>query len=448
MSPATRHGLGEPTRRAYAQEAAFPQFSDLRESGWRKLARACHRGDMLGIRGDRLFDGVADHYLADPVVLVDQGAIVAVERLDNARRAVEVVDLGDVTLLPGLIDSHSHLVLDASDDPVGHITTSDDEVVLEHCRSAARAALQAGITTVRDLGDRGYLTLTLREELKADPSTGPELLVAGPPITPTGGHCWFLGGEADGVEGVRQAVRDHGARGVDLIKVMVTGGEITPGSVPYLSQYGPDELRAIAEEAHAHGLRVTGHAHGAQGVADAVAAGFDGIEHATFMTADGVRHDPDLFNDMAARRIFVSLPVASAAVQPSPPPGSSVAKRFTAILAGLQTMRAAGVAITVSSDAGIAETKPHDVLPHGVAQIARIGFSNADALRSVTSVAAESCGLGSRKGRIAPGYDADLLAVRGDPLTDPSDLRNVAAVFRAGEPIRRPALRERPLAYG
>jgi imidazolonepropionase-like amidohydrolase len=310
--------------------------------------------------------------------------------------------------------------------------------VLEHCRAAAKAALRAGITTVRDLGDRGYLTLKLREELKADPSTGPELLVAGPPITPSGGHCWFLGGEADGIDGVRQAVRDHAARGVDLIKVMVTGGEITPGSVPYLSQYGPDELRAIAEEAHALGLRVTGHAHGAQGVADAVAAGFDGIEHATFMTAKGVHQDPDLFNVMAARRVFVSVPVASTAAQPSPPPGSSVAKRFKAILAGLQTMRAAGVAITVSSDAGIAATKPHEVLPHGVAQIARNGFNTAEALRAVTSVAAESCGLGNRKGRIAQGYDADLLAVRGDPLTDPTDLRNVAAVFRAGKPIRRP----------
>ena len=401
-------------------------------------ARACHPGGMFGIRGDRLFDGVADHYLAHAVVLVDQGAIVAVETLADARRGVEVVDLGDVTLLPGLIDSHSHLVLDANNDPVGHITNSEDDDVLEHCRAAAKAALRAGITTVRDLGDRGYLTLKLREELKADPSTGPELLVAGPPITPSGGHCWFLGGEADGIDGIRQAVRDHAARGVDLIKVMVTGGEITPGSVPYLSQYGPDELRAIAEEAHALGLRVTGHAHGAQGVADAVAAGFDGIEHATFMTAKGVHQDPDLFNVMAARRVFVSVPVASTAAQPSPPPGSSVAKRFKAILAGLQTMRAAGVAITVSSDAGIAATKPHEVLPHGVAQIARNGFNTAEALRAVTSVAAESCGLGNRKGRIAQGYDADLLAVRGDPLTDPTDLRNVAAVFRAGKPIRRP----------
>ena len=135
------------------------------------------------------------------------------------------------------------------------------------------------------------------------------------PITPSGGHCWFLGGEADGVEAVRRS-RDHGARGVDLIKVMVTGGEISPGGVPYLSQYRPEELCAIAEEAHGLGLRVSGHAHGAPGIADAVAAGFDGIEPAALMTAVGVHRDLDLFNVMAARRVFVSVPVASTAAQP------------------------------------------------------------------------------------------------------------------------------------
>jgi imidazolonepropionase-like amidohydrolase len=272
---------------------------------------------MLAIRAGRLFDGIADHCLAHAVVLVDRGAIVAVDTLAAVPQDAQVVDLGDVTLIPGLIDSHSHLVFDASDDPVGDITTSEDDVVLERCRVAARAALAAGITTVRDLGDRGYLTLRLRQELTGDLWAGPELLVAGPPITSAGGHCWFLGGEADGTEGVRQSVRDHAARGVDIVKVMVTGGEITPGSLPYLSQYGPDELRAIAEEAHELGLRVTGHAHGAQGIADAVVAGFDGIEHATFMTVDGVAHDPDLFDLMAARRVFVSVPVASTATDPT-----------------------------------------------------------------------------------------------------------------------------------
>lgn len=391
---------------------------------------------MIAVRARRLFDGVSERLLLDSVVLIDAGVIVGVGPGATAPDDAVTVDLGDVTVLPGLIDSHSHLVLDASDDPVGHVMTSSDEAVLEHCRVALRTALSAGITTVRDLGDRRYLTLALRDDLAADPSAGPELLVAGPPITSRGGHCWFLGGEADGIDGVRRSVREHAARGVDVVKVMVTGGEITPGSVPHESQYGPNELRAIADETHALGLRVTGHAHGAQGIADAVAAGFDGIEHATFMTADGVHHDPELFARMAARGMFVSVPIASTLARPSPPAGSSVGHRFQAILDGLHKLRDAGVPITVSSDAGIMSTKPHDVLPHGVAQITHHGVNNADALRSVTSVAAASCGLGQRKGRIARGYDADLLAVHGDPLADPTDLRRVAAVFRRGTRIR------------
>ncbi|MBC7560486.1 MAG: amidohydrolase family protein [Dermatophilaceae bacterium] len=124
---------------------------------------------MFGIGGDRLFDGVADHFHAHAVVRVDQGAVVAVKTPADAHQDVEMVDLGDVTLLPGLIDSHRHLILDASNEPVGHIATSEDDVVSSTAGPAARAALQAGITSVRDLGDRGCLTLKLREELKAGP---------------------------------------------------------------------------------------------------------------------------------------------------------------------------------------------------------------------------------------------------------------------------------------
>jgi imidazolonepropionase-like amidohydrolase len=203
--------------------------------------------------------------------------------------------------------------------------------LLEHCRAAAGAALAAGVTTVRDLGDRRFVTLRLREELAAHPARGPQLLVSGPPVTTRGGHCWFFGGEAAGVEGVRSAVRTLAARGVDVVKVMVTGGNLTPGSVAWQSQYGPAELRAAVEEAH----RVA------------------------------------------------------------------------------QAARCAAVGPQVLTSAG---------------------FTGAEALRAVTSVAATACRVGDRKGRIAPGYDADLLAVDGDPLTDANALREVVAVFRAGTP--------------
>jgi imidazolonepropionase-like amidohydrolase len=254
---------------------------------------------MLAIRAARLFHGVADQLHARPLVLVDQERITDVDTTGaDPPEHAQLVDLGGATLLPGLIDSHTHLVLDASNDPVGHLADTDDEQLLEHCRARARAALAVGITTVRDLGDRRFVTLRLRQELAVHPRRGPQLLVSGSPVTTPGGHCWFLGGEAAGVQGVRAAVRALTARGVDVVKVMVTGGNLTPGSVPWQSQYGPAELRAMVEEAHRAGLAITGHAHGAQGIAEAVAAGFDGIEHGVFGSADGVQQDPAVVDQM------------------------------------------------------------------------------------------------------------------------------------------------------
>src|SRR5829696_694723 len=401
---------------------------------------------MLAIRAVRLFDGVADRLHARPLVLVDQGRISGVDTTGaDPPEGAELVELGEATLLPGLIDSHTHLVLDASNDPVGHLADVDDDQLLEQCR--ARAPLAAGITTLRDLGDRRFVTLRLRQELAAHPERGPQLLVAGPPVTTPGGHCWFLGGEAAGVDGVRGVVGALAARGVDVVKVMVTGGNLTPGSVMWRSQYGPAELRAAVEEAHRAGLVVTGHAHGAQGIADAVAAGFDGIEHGAFLTADGVKQDPAVVDQLAARRMVVSVTAAQNQPLGQPPPGmepgSDLARRFEQVakllkagVAGVLRLRAAGVPLAMSSDAGIAPQKPHDVLPWGPRVMTSSGFSGAEALRAVTSVAADACGVGDRKGRIAPGYDADLLAVAGDPLTDANAVREVVAVFRAGHRVR------------
>jgi imidazolonepropionase-like amidohydrolase len=403
---------------------------------------------MLAIRSARLFDGVADRLHARPLVLVDHGRITDVDTTGaDPPEGAELVDLGQATLLPGLIDSHSHLVLDASNDPVGHLADIDDDALLEQCRARARAALTAGITTLRDLGDRRFVTLRLRQELAARPERGPQLLVSGPPVTTPGGHCWFLGGEATGVQGVRAAVRALAERGVDVIKVMVTGGNLTPGSVLWRSQYDPAELRAAAEEAHRFGLAITGHAHGAQGIAEAVAAGFDGIEHGAFLTADGVNQDPAVVEQLAARRVVVSVTAAQSQPPGQPPPGmepgSDLARRFEqlakqlqAMVAGVLRLRAAGVPLTLSSDAGIGPHKPHDVLPRAPGQATMVGFSGAEALRAVTSVAADACQVGDRKERIAPGYDADLLAVDGDPLSDPDALREVVAVFRAGHRVR------------
>jgi imidazolonepropionase-like amidohydrolase len=269
----------------------------------------------------------------------------------------------------------------------------------------------------------------------------PHVLAAGVPVTTPGGHCHVLGDSecASGVEGVRSAVRARHARGVDVIKVMASGGQMTPGSRAEESQYGPAELRAIVDEAHALGLPVTAHAHGTRAIVDAVAAGVDGLEHATFMSADSVDDIPDgLLDEIVDRGVAVSLTYGLVAVPGVGPPPEIVA-RMPRLIANATLMRTAGVLIVVGTDGGIAPVKPHDVLRTAPVQLAMIGMTPAEALHAITGRAAGVLGLGHRKGRLAPGYDADVLAVDGDPLADPAALGRVAAVYLRGRRVAAPA---------
>ncbi|WP_336210866.1 amidohydrolase family protein [Nonomuraea sp. LPB2021202275-12-8] len=373
---------------------------------------------MFTVRTARLFDGRDMRH--DQVVTIADGRV---REVSPGTRAT--VDLGDATLLPGLIDCHVHLAFDAGPDPVAML---DAPGLPGRMREAARRHLAAGVTTVRDLGDRDYLALDLGLGLK-----GPEILAAGPPITTTRGHCWWLGGEADSEEAIRQAVREHAGRGVHVIKMMVTGGELTEGSHSHLRQYGAAELRAAADEAHALGLPITGHAHCADGIALALEAGFDSIEHCSFITGDTVELDHGLIARLAAAEIVVSLSIGNVPVPGVPPP------RFVAlmpgILEGARAMYAAGVDFVIGTDAGIGPRKPHGLLPHGAKILVELGYAPINVLRSMTSVAARVCRVTDRKGRIAAGMDADLLAVAGDPLADITALRHPLAVFRMGRRV-------------
>jgi imidazolonepropionase-like amidohydrolase len=388
---------------------------------------------MLGVRAGRLFDG-ASSVMERPLVLVAGQSVVAVQAGGRPPAGIEVIDLGAATLLPGLIEAHLHLAFDASDDPVGRLAAASDEQVLGRMRVAARSCLDAGITTVRDLGDRGYLALRLREECASDLTAGPHVVAAGPPITTPGGHCWYLGGEAEGADGIRAAVRAHAERGVDVIKVMASGGGLTPGTHLYQAQYGLGELRAAVEEAHRHGLPATAHAHAPAAIANAVAAGFDMIEHCTFVTADGPRADPEVVDAIARTGTVVSVLVGMLPGIAPPPPVAAALPQINAVI---RQLCQAGIPVVCGTDAGIDPAKPHNVLPYGVAALAGIGgYSPIEALRAATSAAAQACGVGSRKGRIAPGFDADLLAVDCDPTTDLAALRAVKAVFRSGQQVQ------------
>lgn len=379
-----------------------------------------------------MFDGVGTALIPDPMVVVEDGRIIAAGPATPLPDGTPQLDLGDATLLPGLIDGHVHLAFDASAAPVDHLAARDDAEAFAAMAAAARHAAAGGVTTIRDLGDRGYLALGVRDAAASDHRL-PTVLAAGPPITTPGGHCHFLGACADGLEGIVAEVRAHAERGVDVVKIMASGGNLTPGSSPEHSQYRLDLLRAAVGEAHRFGLPIVAHAHGTQAIRDGVAAGFDGLEHVSFMTDEGVDPVPaDVLKDLARSAVTVGLtlglrPVAGA----TPPP--EIVKRLPALTANARSLYEAGASVILGTDGGIGPVKPHDAARWGVADLVRhLGMSPVQALLTATSRAAAALGLGNRKGRLAAGYDADILAVGGDPLTNPDALHDIRAVFVRG----------------
>jgi imidazolonepropionase-like amidohydrolase len=378
----------------------------------------------------RAFTATSDHLVDDPVLTIEDGRITNLTNRDDTTDPDHVIDLGDVTLLPGLIDIHQHLAFDASTDPVAQLQADDDTVLLERMRRHALSALDVGITTIRDLGDRNYLSLDLRDRY-ATTEIGPRILASGPPITTPNGHCWFLGGVVEDIDAIGAAVAERAARGVDVIKIMASGGNMTPTVGPHESQFGRPELAAALAAAHAAGLPLAVHAHGGQAVADALAVGADSIEHCTFFSAEGVDADPGVLQALADSSCVISM---TAAVVPSAVGiYPAMAQRLAAIYDNCATLHRSGARLVCSSDAGVGPNKPHHALPYGVVNaLPALGMTNAEALANVTTIAADACGLGAVTGTLAAGRDADIVAVAGNPLDDLTALHEVVAVFARG----------------
>jgi imidazolonepropionase-like amidohydrolase len=373
---------------------------------------------MLVLTAARVFDG--ERLLDRPTVVIDGDSIVAVGV--DAPAEAEVVDLGDATLLPGLIDTHQHLVFSGQGTLEEQVVPFTDEELLARARANALTALRVGVTTIRDLGDRGYVTLSLRD----DPAL-PTILCAGPPVTVIGGHCWYLGGECEPT-GIAAAVAERAARGCDVVKVMVSGGNLTPTFPMHQSQFTTTDMHVLVDEAHRLGLPVAAHCHGTASIESAIDAGVDTIEHCTFMDHDQTSRPVDeLLDRMVTAGIAFS---GTLGTLPGFDPPPVIQANLGAILAAAGRFYRAGGVLVAGTDAGIGPIKPHDILPRCLTHFDEIGLTRDEALRAMTADAAHVLKL-DRKGHLRPGYEADLVAVAGNPLAD-GDLLSTLGVWRAG----------------
>ena len=398
---------------------------------------------MFGIRAGRAFDGERV-VPGGALVLVDGGRIAGVEPgAGPAPEGCQVLEAPGGTVLPGLVDAHVHLCADGTDGTLDRIGEPSQDAMAAVIEQSLRRHLAAGVTTVRDLGDRRFAVLDWRSSARSG-AVYPAVVAAGPPITSVGGHCANMGGEAAGEDQLRAAVRERAERGVNLVKIMTSGGFATTGTQVMLCQFTLEEVRVVVGEAHAAGLPVTAHAHGLPAVHMAMAAGADGIEHCSFLTDKGPSQSEQDLARLAEAGTAVCPTLGQAGpLVPTPNAAALLAKlgmTFEQVMEinkrRVGQMHAAGVRVVSGSDGGIAAAKPHGLLPVSAAFLVDGGVSTVAALASATALAAAACGLGDRKGRLRAGYDADLLVVDGDPVADIGALARPAAVFAGG---RRPA---------
>ncbi len=373
----------------------------------------------------QIWDGHGDTYRPETSVTVEDGRIVGLGLDDPQAR-----DCSGLTIVPGLIDSHVHMVLDPAILDVGKQLAQTDDDIRKKMPGRAASMLRAGITCARDLGGGNWLELELRDRIATGEIPGPRLLCAGRPITSVEGHCHFWGGEVHNVGEARQLIDQNDKQGVDLIKVMATGGMFTAKSHPGRAQFTQDELSEIIAYAHERDFAVAAHCHGTEGIANAVYAGVDTVEHCSWMDTDGKRGDylHDVVIEMASRETSVSPTVNG---------NWSRFMRFNKAHLGVvrqqfREMRAAGVRFIASTDAGIPNVTHHD-LPRALPVFAQYAdMQPVDVLRSATSEAARALNIHHTTGKVKVGHAADLVFVEGDPLTDLSVLQHPKCVIARG----------------
>jgi imidazolonepropionase-like amidohydrolase len=403
-------------------------------------ATAQTAAQVVIIRASRLFDPTSGRMIEHPVVVISADKI---QSLSEDKAAVSpttrIIDLGNATILPGFIDVHTHLTMNVGGGGYEGLGVSIPRAALIGAKNA-RLTLLAGFTTVRNVGAEGYSDVALRDAIDAGDVLGPRMQVSGPPLGISGGHCdnsllpsefhHSAEGVADGEQAVMHRVREVIKYGADVIKFCASGGVFSKGDNPLLEQYSPAEMNVLITEAHRLGRKVATHAHSSIAIKDAVRAGVDSIEHGIFIDEEGINlmKEHHTFLVPTSYPLFwfeqheseMHLPpwVIEKAAIIIPAAKKNVAQAFKA-----------GVRVALGTDAGV---YPHGQNGGEFWSMVQLGLTPVQALQAGTVNAAELMGWSDRVGVIRPGMFADIVAVRGDPISDIHALEHVQFVMKGG----------------
>jgi imidazolonepropionase-like amidohydrolase len=397
-----------------------------------------------------VWDGIAPEPVREGFVQVEGDRIIAIGRTADLGRTVAEagsrIDLPGTTLLPGLINGHVHLVLSGSRAPIrDYLKEARSGVAALTVRAMRnlRSAVEAGVTTVRDLGAPNQVGFVVREAVADGRITGPTVVTSGQPITVTGGHCHWFSHECDSVTEIRVAVRRQARDGADWIKLILSGGNLTPRTNPARPQFSEAEVHACVEESRRLGLPVAAHAYDPLSIRWAVTAGVRTVEHSVFETEDGISYDPNLADLMAECGVAFVPTISGALHRMQTADGAGAApvaaryrERQAQIRDVFRRLVAAGVPVVAGSDAGVPQREFHE-FPTDLAALVGsegIGLTPREALIAATSGAASHLGIGET-GVLAPGRRADLLAVEGDPLQDIRAITQPSFILAAGRSV-------------
>ncbi len=374
----------------------------------------------------RIWDGLSPGYSeAVSLTVVDQQISSVGERGPNAR------DMSGLTVVPGLIDAHVHMTLDPFIASVSEQLAQSAEQIQSKMDVRASEMVRAGITTARDLGGGEWLELGLRDRIQSGEVEGPRLLCAGQPLTSPDGHCHFWGGVASNKNEIKDVIDRQQSHGVDLVKIMATGGMYTKASHPGRAQFSQQQMSYAVSLAKELGLSVAAHCHGTEGIERAVKAGVATVEHCSWLNRDGRRSQckRNVTREMARRGTWVSPTVNAGWSRFLGGDGKfkeSLQDTFT-------KMRKDGVRFIASTDAGIPNVRHHELAAALKVFSELAGFTPVETLRSATSDSAIALGIEKCTGTIGVGKFADLLFVEGDPLTDLTVLQKPALVVARGQ---------------